>query len=41
MIYKMRKLFRNQIIQDHIIPTLIVVGWFSVLLILAITFTNG
>jgi hypothetical protein len=37
----MKKLFRNQVIQEHIIPTLIVVGWFSVLLVLAIMFTNA
>ncbi len=37
----MRKLFRNQVIQDHVIPTLIVVSWFSVLLVLAIMVTNG
>ena len=37
----MRKLFKNQVIQEHVIPTLIVVGWFSMLLVLAITLTNG
>jgi len=37
----MRKLFRNQVIQEHVLPTLIVVGWFSVLLALAIIVTNG
>ncbi len=37
----MKKVIRNSIIQDHVIPTLIVVGWFSVLLVLAIVLTNG
>ena len=37
----MRKLFKNQVIQEHVIPTLIVLGWFSMLLVLAITLTNG
>jgi len=37
----MKKSIRNQVIQDHIIPTLIVVGWFSVLLVLAIIVTNA
>lgn len=32
----MKKIINNPIVQDHVIPTLIVVGWFSVLLILAI-----
>ena len=37
----MKKLFKNQILQDHVIPTLIVVGWFSILLVLAIMVTNA
>ena len=37
----MKKIIKNPIIQDHVIPTLIVVGWFSMLLVLAITLTNG
>jgi len=36
----MKKLFRNQVIQDHVIPTLIVISWFGILLILAIMATN-
>ena len=37
----MKKIIKNPIIQDHVIPTLIVLGWFSMLLVLAITLTNG
>jgi hypothetical protein len=37
----MKKIIKNPIIQDHVIPTLIVVGWFSILLVLAIMVTNA
>lgn len=37
----MKKIIKNPIVQDHVIPTLIVVSWFSVLLVLAIMVTNG
>ncbi len=37
----MKKLLKNQIIQEHVLPTLIVLGWFSVLLVLAVILTNG
>jgi hypothetical protein len=37
----MRKIINNPIVQDHVIPTLIVVGWFSILLLLAIIVTNA
>ena len=37
----MKKIINNPIVQDHVIPTLIVVGWFSVLLVLAVIFANG
>ena len=37
----MKKIIKNQVIQEHVIPTLIVLGWFSMLLVLAITLTNG
>lgn len=36
----MRKLFRNEVIQEHVIPTLIVLSWFGVLLVLAIMMTS-
>ncbi len=36
----MKKLFRNQVIQDHVIPTLIVISWFSVLLIVALAYAK-
>ncbi len=37
----MKKLLKNQIIQEHVLPTLIVLGWFSVLLVLAVILTNS
>ena len=37
----MKKIINNPIVQDHVIPTLIVVGWFGLLLALAIMFTNA
>ena len=37
----MRKIIKNTVIQEHIIPTLIVVGWFGLLLALAIMVTNA
>lgn len=36
----MKKIFKNPIIQDHVIPTLIVVSWFSVLLIVALVYAK-
>lgn len=36
----MKKIFKNSIIQDHVIPTLIVVSWFSVLLIVALVYAK-
>jgi hypothetical protein len=36
-----KKNMKNSIIQDHVIPTLIVIGWFGILLVLAIMVTNG
>ena len=37
----MKKIIKNSVIQEHIIPTLIVVGWFGLLLALAIMVTNA
>lgn len=36
----MKKILKNPIIQDHVIPTLIVVSWFSVLLIVALVYAK-
>ena len=36
----MRKLFRNQVIKDHVIPTLIVVSFVSIILVIALTYAN-
>tara|TARA_R110000822_G_C15212506_1_gene483475 strand:+ start:853 stop:963 length:111 start_codon:yes stop_codon:yes gene_type:complete len=36
----MKKIFKNPMIQDHVIPTLIVVSWFSVLLIVALAYAK-
>lgn len=37
----MKKIIKNPIVQDHVIPTLIIVGWFGLLLALAIMVTNA
>tara|TARA_R110000796_G_scaffold28199_1_gene77324 strand:+ start:988 stop:1098 length:111 start_codon:yes stop_codon:yes gene_type:complete len=36
----MKKIFKNPMIQDHVIPTLIVVSWFSILLIVALVYAK-
>jgi hypothetical protein len=37
----MRKLFRNEVIQDHVIPIIIIIGWFGLLWIVATMLENA
>jgi hypothetical protein len=34
----MKKLLKNSIVQEHIIPTLIVLSWFGILLTIVLTY---